>query len=204
MKPFYTLCNAFFWILFKICYRLEVLGIENLPKGSALLAANHVSFWDPPLVGVACPEEIHYLARASLFQAPIVGTAIRHLNAHPVAGTAGDLGSLKLICKLLQEGDKVLIFPESIRTWDGKLQPIKSGAGMIAMRTGAPIVPVLIEGAFKVWPRMNQFPKPWGKIRVTFGKAIDPKEFAGEDKKVAQQAISVRLKEELSALRERG
>ncbi len=190
MKPFYRFCYWFLNGYFRLFYRLKVYGQENIPEGPALLASNHVSFYDPPLIGTATPEEIHYLAGEHLYHNPLLRLIITNLNAHPIHGSTNDLSTFKLICHLLNEGDKVVIFPEGARSEDGQLAEIKSGVGMLALRSEAPIVPIYINGAFKVWPIQKSFPKPWGKIRLIFGKPIDWRPYSAMEKKEAYEAIS--------------
>jgi 1-acyl-sn-glycerol-3-phosphate acyltransferase len=187
--------------MFFTLHRHRVYGIENLPKGPALIAANHTSYYDPPLIAVSSPEELHFLAKDSLFKVPLFSSAIRALNAHPVSGTASDLASFKLICKLIAEEKKVVIFPEGRRSETNELLPIKPGIGMLAMRCDAPIVPTYISGLYDVWPMYNAIPKPWGKTTIHFGKPIDWHSYAHLDRKEAQQAIATDLYAAIEALR---
>ncbi len=201
MNVFYRMSRLLFKTYFCVFHRLEVYGIEKLPEGAAIIAPNHVSYWDPPLIAASCPEMLVFLAKKSLFDVPILSWCIRHLNAYPVTGTNADLSSIKLICKFLSDGKKVVIFPEGERTIDGKLTTIKSGIGMLAHRSGASIVPVYIDGAFDVWPIYRRFPKLWGKIKVTFGAPIFMSEFSNLPKKEAQEAILHRLDSALKEIR---
>jgi len=202
MKLFYRFWHTLFRVIFKVLYRHRVIGIENIPKGAAILASNHISYWDPPLVGTSCPQEIHYLARGSLFEQFGLGWIICNLNSHPVKGNAGDLKSIKMVCKLLREGQKVMIFPEGIRSWDGKLLPIKPGVSMIAQREHAPIVPVYLDGVFQVWPRTRRFPRLWGRTTCVFGKPIYPENYNHLTKRDAQLAIAKTLEESLQELQD--
>lgn len=203
MKLFYRINRWFFKAFFFIFYRHTVSGTENLPKGAAIIAPNHISYWDPPLVGTSCPEELVFLAKKELFEVPVLSWCIRHLNAYPVSGTTADLQSIKLIIQLLNEGKKVVIFPEGERTIDGQLTTIKPGIGMLALRSKAPIVPVYISGAFEIWPIQNRFPKLWGKTSVVFGKPIYMEEFLQFSKKDSQELIAKKVREELEILRTR-
>lgn len=203
MNILYYIVSSLLKAYFTLFHRLKVYGLENLPKGAAILAPNHTSFYDPPIMSASCNEEIHFLARASLFEPFLFGSFISKLNAHPVTGTAQDLTSMKLISKLLKEQKKVVIFPEGNRSEDGELGSIKSGVSMLSIRTHAPIIPVYIEGAFQAWDRSNKFPRPWGKITCTFGKPIYPQDFAQYGKKEAQEKMAASLEYELAALKEK-
>ncbi len=192
-----------FWLKTYFCmfYRFKVYGVENLPVGPAIIAPNHTSFYDPPIIAISCKEEVFFLARATLFDHFLFGSLIRNLNAYPVAGTAQDLGSLKLICQLLKESKKVVIFPEGIRSDDGSLSPIKSGIGMLSQRSSAPIVPAYISGAYDVWNKSRRFPKLSGKISCRFGKPIYPSDFEGFSKKEAQEKIALSIESAIAELR---
>ena len=203
MKLFYHFCRFLFFLLFKVLYRHKTFGSENVPHGRAIIAPNHVSFYDPPLIGISCPEEVHFLAKDVLFEGPILGPIIRQLNTFPVSGNAGDLKTIKSLVKLLQTDEKVIIFPEGIRTYDGNLGPIKPGIALIAMRANAPIVPTFIHGTYEIWPRQNSYPKLWGRTLCAFAPPIYPEKYKHLNKKEAQQAIADEVRKSLIALREK-
>jgi 1-acyl-sn-glycerol-3-phosphate acyltransferase len=201
MRFFYRFSRFLFLLLFKVLYRHKTFGVKNVPAGRAIIAPNHVSFYDPPLVGVSCPEEVHFLAKDLLFRGPILGPIIRRLNAFPVSGDGGDLKTIKSLVALLQKGEKVIIFPEGIRTFDGKLGPIKAGIARIALRADSPIVPTFIHGTYEVWPRQKKFPKLWGRTLCAFGEPIYPSEYQHLEKKEAQEAIAEAVRDSLEHLR---
>lgn len=201
MKLFYRLSRSLFKAYFKVFYGHSVYGTEHFIDGRAILAPNHASFFDPPLVAASWQEEISFLARKSLFDTPVFGTLIRSLNAHPVSGGADDLGSFKLICRLLQDDKKVVIFPEGKRTKDGSLGDVKSGIAMLALRCHAPIIPVYIVGTFDVWNKMTKFPSLQGNTACVFGTAIDWQPFENMEKKQAQEAMAKDVKEAIASLK---
>ena len=139
----------------------------------AIIAANHASFLDPPLIAASWPEPIHFLARKELFTNPILRTIITNLNAHPVGTTGDTTASIKLACKLLQEGEKVLIFPEGTRTCNGEIDLFKNGITLLAKRSGCPIIPAYIHGSYELWPRTSARPRLFGqKTACFFGSPI--------------------------------
>ncbi|HEV8051557.1 MAG TPA: lysophospholipid acyltransferase family protein, partial [Parachlamydiaceae bacterium] len=170
-------------------------------EGRGIIAPNHTSFFDPPMIAASWPEDASFLARKSLFSMPIVGSLIKRLNSYPVNGTTQDLGSIKLVCKLLAKNKKVVIFPEGIRSKDGELSPIKSGLGMLAIRCQSPIIPVYITGCYDIWNRHRRTPKLTGKTACVFGSAIDWNDFSHLEKKDAQDQIGVKVKEAIDKLR---
>ncbi len=202
MKFFYWLAVYFFKLWFFIFYRHRVSGLENVPEGAVIIAPNHVSYYDPPIVAVSLPEEVYFLAGDWLFKSRILGPMLRCLNTYPVSGSASDLASFKIICQLLKEGKKVTIFPEGSRTYDGELLPLQPGVAMLALRCQCPIIPVYITGAFEAFPRQRRYPKLWGRTVCIFGKPIWPENYAGLDKKSAQIAMTADLEKALKELQE--
>lgn len=201
MKTFYSLNRGFFKLLFSLLYHHKVYGTENLPKGAVIIAANHASYFDPPMIAASCPEEVHYLAKSSLFEIPILKTIIHQLNAYPVTGSANDLGSVKILFQLLRDEQKVVIFPEGLRTYNGHLSPIKSGIGMLALRSNCPIIPTYLHGTFDVWPRTRRFPKLYGRTACVFGEPIIPTPFFELEKKEAREAIAATVQGSIEKLK---
>lgn len=202
MGLFYSFTSTLLRTYFSLFYQLRVYGIENLPKGEAIIAPNHASFYDPPVIAASAKEEFSFLARRTLFDQFFLGSLIRALNSYPVSGTTQDLSSIKLICSLLKEGKKVVIFPEGVRCDDGNLSTIKPGVSMMAFRAEAPIVPVYIDGTFEVWNKNRRFPKWTGKITLVFGKPIYPKDFIDSNKKEAQEKMTRALEKSLYELKD--
>jgi len=186
---FWEFCNQWVGLFFRVFYRPIVHGVEHIPlDGAALIASNHQSFLDPPLVGNACnTRRCCFVARAGLFRAPLFGTLLRNLdcievpektNAHD---TAAMKASIKAVLAALQTGRTVLIFPESSRSPDGTIQPFDKGVTMLAKRARCPVVPVAVEGPFDAWPRHRKRPKLFGqRLAVRFAPAIDHDEFLAD------------------------
>lgn len=200
MRWAYWCASGAIGAFFKLFHRHKVYGIENLPKGPAIIAPNHLSLYDPPVISCSIPEELHYLAKKELFDISFLSWLIRHLNAHPVSGSEQDLKTMKLICQLLQSGEKVVIFPEGSRSEDGNLLEMKSGVSMLALRNHVPIVPVYLQGTFEIWPIQNKWPKLFGRTSCTIGKPIYPEQYASLGKKEAQAALTQDLQDALQSL----
>lgn len=200
MNFFYRMTRLCFKGYFHLCYRYSVHGNDRPYQGKAILASNHTSFLDPPLIAAAWPEEAHFLARATLFRHRVGGWILSHLNAHPVRGTVRDIDSLRLICQLLSEGKKVVVFPEGERSATGQLQTMKSGIAMLALRMQCPIIPVYISGTFEAWPRHNRWPKLGTRITCVFGEPIFPPPPHELNKKQAQEFMTQQVQESLEKL----
>lgn len=190
------------WMSFGAAYRtlfgLRIEGRENLiTEGPVLVAANHQSFLDPPLVGNLYHEEMYFLARKTLF----VGLGkwlYKQWNAIPVDQDRPDMASLKTMVKLLHQGEKVLVFPEGERSESGALGTAQPGIGLIVAKAGVKVQPVRIRGAIDALPRGSSRIK-FARITMTVGPAID---FSGEDYKGKDgyQKIADRIMAEIAAL----
>src|SRR5687768_13248722 len=141
-------------------FRLQIHGRENVvEEGPALLAMNHQSFLDPPLAALCCHREIHFLARKTLFKAPVIGPLLPHLNVIGVDRDGTDMSALKAVIRIVKGGGCTIIFPEGTRTSDGGLQPARSGMGLVIAKTLAPVVPIRVFGAYEAFPRTFKFPR---------------------------------------------
>ncbi len=158
--------------IFLLYFRYRVFNPERVPaSGSVILASNHASFIDPPLVGAGLYRSINYLARESLFRFPIVGWVLRNVNAVPVDRDGGGAKGLKAILDRLLKGGGIVLFPEGTRTRDGKLQPARSGIGLTVIKSDAPVIPVRVFGTFEAYGRHARFPKPL-RIAVKYGQPM--------------------------------
>ena len=148
----------FGWTLFGSAYRslfgLKVVGRENLVReGAVLIASNHESFHDPPLIGTLYHDEMFYLARKTLMKGALLKWIYLAWNSIPVDQDRPDMTSLKAIIKLLGSGKRVLVFPEGERSLDGNIGVAQPGVGLIAVKSNAVIQPIRIEGARDALPR---------------------------------------------------
>ena len=158
----------------KTFFNYRVIGAENMIEdGPCIIAANHCSYLDPPLVGVACKRAIHYLARKSLLDVPVLGPILPEMNVIPVDQKNADRSALMGAIRVVRNGGAVLIFPEGTRSPDGKLQPAQPGIGMIVAKTRAPVIPMFIEGSFRALPRGRRL---WRRCPLTIyvGKSLLP------------------------------
>ena len=198
----YRLVLLFSWIFGKLFYHFKIYGLEHYYPRGAIIAANHTSFFDPPIVSVSWPEEVHFLARETLFKNPLFGALIRHLNSHPVARGSLDLGAIKTICALLEAGKKVVLFPEGTRSPDGQLQPLKAGIATLITRTSTAVIPCYIDGAFEAWGRHRKWPRLCGRVSCVFGSPITAESFSHLEKKEAQAQISAALEKAILQLKD--
>jgi len=179
-----------FRLMYATYFRWRVCGAENVPaSGGVILASNHASFLDPPLVGSGLRRDINYLARESLFRFPGIGALLRSWNAVPVDRDGGGAKGLKIILARLLAGNAIILFPEGTRTPDGQLQPARSGIGLTVIKSTAPVVPVRVFGTFAAYGRNHLFPRPH-RVMVKYGRPLDFAQLRAE----AQTCDKTRLK----------
>jgi 1-acyl-sn-glycerol-3-phosphate acyltransferase len=171
MNFYYRVGHVLCTLIGKLAFNHKVYGRENLiEEGPAILASNHQSYLDPPMIGICCRRDIYYLARNTLFNHKVAGWLIAKLNTVPVDRERGDISAIKAIIRLLQEGRRVIIFPEGTRSIDGRLQPARAGLGMVIAKTLAPVVPVRVFGSHEALPKSGGL--KFRPITVVIGKPI--------------------------------
>jgi 1-acyl-sn-glycerol-3-phosphate acyltransferase len=169
--------------------RVRVTGTERIPPVACLFAANHTSTMDAPAVVGAIPRRIAILLKESLFRFPIVGQAFRLAGFIPVErGHDSAVASLEKATEALRSGQSFLIYPEGTRSNDGRLQKFKKGAVVMAIKAGAPIVPVACSGAHRLMKKRSLILHP-GEILVEFLPPIDPSAFSMEERDTLNDLI---------------
>ncbi|MCD7947478.1 MAG: 1-acyl-sn-glycerol-3-phosphate acyltransferase [Oscillospiraceae bacterium] len=139
-------CYPIVYPFFNLVHPCRVIGREHIPAGGALICANHSSYADPVMLCFVFRRRypLHFMAKAELMRVPFLGAIIRALGVFGVERGASDIGAVKQSMKLLRDGRKLVIFPEGTRSKDGEIAEAKTGAAMIAMRSGVPMLPVYI------------------------------------------------------------
>jgi 1-acyl-sn-glycerol-3-phosphate acyltransferase len=172
--PLFLIGRQMFRIMFSLFYRWSVEGLENVPTGGAIIAPNHMSFFDPPLTGAALKRPLYFMAKRNLFDIPVLGWVIERTNAFPVDRGGRDIAAVKKAFYLLKKGYLLLMFPEGTRSKNGKMGKAKAGVGMVACNAQVPLVPVKIENTDK----MLMFKR----VKIRFGRPIyPPKHFVKYD-----------------------
>ena len=180
-----------FRTLFRVYFRWRVFNPERVPAtGSVILASNHASFLDPPLVGAGLKRGISYLARESLFRVPVLAAILRSWKVVPVDRDGGSGRGLKAILDRLEQGGVIILFPEGTRTLDGKLQPARAGIGLAVIKSTAPVVPVRVFGTFEAYGKKMKWPRP-GRVTVKYGQPL----YFEAQRKEAAACPKPRLKE---------
>ena len=195
MNRFYRVIHAVLRPLIFLLFPLSVQGRENLPEGGAVLCSNHASAWDPILVALKIPRTVplRFMAKAELFRNPVLGWLLRHLGAFPIHRGANDLAAMKTAMKCLQEGQKLIVFPEGTRVEEGGASA-KGGAVMLSTRTGVPMVPIYCGGRKRLFHRDT----------IVFGEPYSPVIAGRRPTPEENRDIAEELMERIYALREEG
>lgn len=155
-------------IILVVVRRWEIEGAENIPDSDGVvLVANHVSYWDPVVVICAFKRKVYFMAKAELFKIPVVGYVVGISGAFPVRRDRTDRNAIRTALRLLEEGEVVGVFPEGTRSHSGEMLKPHLGAAMLALKSGAPVLPVAVSGTRGFW----------GKIRVRVGRPIPVESF---------------------------
>lgn len=190
----YNVLRFLFRLLFLTVFRWKVEGEENIPThGGAIIAPNHISLWDPPLMGAALSRRIHFMAKEELFSYPVFSWIITQLKAFPVKRGAADRNAIRTAVTLLEQGELVGLFPEGTRGKNGVLGPAEPGVLMIAVKANVPIIPVAIIGTDKV----GRFPIPFPSFIVRFGKplTVPPVKLSREETEVQGRRVMAEIAE---------
>ena len=198
----YTFHKNLARLIAKTCFQFKTIHRERIiEEGGAILAMNHESYLDPPLAGISCRREIHYLARKTLLAWPVLGPIFPRLNVIPVDQDRADMSALKTVIRLVKTGHCTIVFPEGSRTLDGNFLPALPGIGLIIAKTRCPVVPMRIFGAREAFPRGGR-PHLFKPITLVVGEPMrfTDADFAGEGRELYQQ-LSERVMERIAGIR---
>ncbi len=190
---FYSVCTSLYYVFSQIVHPFKVTGRENMPlDGKAILCANHQSLQDPLVLATYVKRKMHFMAKKELFKVKLFGKILSALGAFPVARGQNDLGAIRTAFKLLGDDKALGIFPEGTRFSDGEMHEAKNGVAMIALRTGAKVVPAYIVGNYK----------PFKRMRLVIGKEVDLSDLGGKCDAKNIQCASDRIREAMISLKE--
>jgi 1-acyl-sn-glycerol-3-phosphate acyltransferase len=199
MTPFFGFFHYLSWTVYQMWFRGEVFGTENLPMDRPfLIASNHASHLDPPIVGSQVARQMRFFARKSLWNSRVARWWLDNVETIPVERDSGDIGAIKRVIQALRENRSVVLFPEGTRSPDGHLQKAKPGVGLMACKTGVPVVPCRVYGSFVAFGKGMRIPNFGSPVTVVFGTPIPASDYddptAGKARyEVAAQRIMTRI-----------
>lgn len=172
----------------RLYFRTRFEGVQHIPAdGSLIIAPNHVTYADPPLVSIPIRRPVHYMAWNALFTVPGLSWLIRRLRAFPVDLDSPDPRATREAVRLLDAGAAVMIFPEAGRSLDGRLGRFKLGAFRLACSRQVPVLPVTIVGGHEAWPPGRRLPRP-GRVTIVYHPVMKPP--VADDVKSAARALA--------------
>ena len=175
MRPFYGFFHYLAGTIHGMWFRGDVIGTENFPReGPFLIASNHASHLDPPLVGSQIGKQMRFFARKSLWNNQLIGWWLDQVETIPVERDTGDVGAIKRVLQALKDDRAVVLFPEGTRSPDGKLQKPKAGVGMMACKSGVPVVPCRVYDSFDAFGKGRRIPNFGTPVTIVFGEPIPP------------------------------
>ena len=205
---FYRFIRAVLFIAYRGFFRFQYFGSEKVPASNdprgVILAPNHASYLDPPLLGISLERRVTYLAKDYLFRHFLVGFVLRSIGAYPIKSESGnDFRSIRDLIRILKSGQCVSVFPEGTRSETGEFKEPESGIGFLAMKSAAWVVPVYIKGSHAAFPKgATSFKcKP---IEVYFGEPFIPadnKEWATMDD--PYMVVSQKIMADIRSLKEK-
>jgi 1-acyl-sn-glycerol-3-phosphate acyltransferase len=201
MDPLYGFCHYLINCTREAIFRGEVAGRSNLPSdGAFLVAANHASHLDPPFIGAVMPHQLAFFARKTLWKPGLGAWWLNNVGAIPVDRDGSDLSAIKRVLATLAAGHPIALFPEGTRSPDGELQSAKAGVGLIACKTGVPVVPCRIFDSHLALGRAGGF-RPGTPIDIVFGRPLSPGDYDHKsDGKERYQRASERIMAAIAAL----
>jgi len=194
---FYRIIRYIAYLFFKILFRLEVKNQDYIPEeGGVIIASNHSSYLDPPLIAVSLKRRPTFIAKSSLHRIPLLGPMIKAYSISVNRDMPGP-STIKDALKVLKNGGVLVIFPEGGRSADGSLMEFKRGVGLIASLADVPVVPVYIRGAGEALPVGARFPR-LKKISIIFGRPLQKR--SEENREVFEKRITQEIFERIKSL----
>jgi 1-acyl-sn-glycerol-3-phosphate acyltransferase len=198
----YWLAYVVVFTLARLLLRFKVIGREHVPeRGGAIIASNHMSYLDIPLLGCALTRRADFVGKSELFKNPIIGFFFRRLGGFPIKREKVDRLAIAEAVKRLQSGRLLVFYPEGRRSENGQLQQAKPGVGMVAAHARVPIIPAFIEGTERVLPKRSKRLR-LHPVVIRFGPPIDPSHFDGFEGKGLYLEISRRVMHQIHELQE--
>ncbi len=199
-RAWYLFWKLFLLLICKIAFRLRFEGREHEPRTAPfIVASNHVSFIDPPIVGMGLRHQPAYMAKEELFSVPILGAWLRSIGSFPVKRGTPDRRAIRRSFEILEQGGVLVIFPEGTRSPDGRLKDPEPGAAMIALRTGIKVLPAAVINSYRILPKGAKWPR-FQRVTVRFGPPFDVPKVEGRLDHATMEEWGRRIMQQIESL----
>ena len=202
----YRIVIFLIYLYAKIFFRFTVRyidwkAIQKVSEGPFIIAPNHVSYLDPPIIAASWPSALHFFASEHLFhQSKFFSWLLGKLNSHPVNREHGVRAIIDAIRMLQKDRKPIVVFPEGTRSEDGVVKSeLEEGVAFMSIKAGCPIIPSYIHGTYDIWPKNAALPKFFGKVSVVYGSPIFPQAFLQKGREQIE-AVSKALQTQLDIL----
>ena len=197
---FYPFARAIFWFFFRVLWRWKIEGLEKFPsEGPVIVVANHISVWDPIVIGTALPRPVYFMAKEELFRFPIFRNLLLRLHAFPVKRGQPDRSAIRRALEVLDSGQVLGVFPEGSRSKTGELQKPLPGVAMIALKARVPVIPVACIETDRILKKGSWFKS----FKVRIGEPVEYSEYYEQRlNTINLEIVSQRIMEQISWLLE--
>jgi len=179
VSVWYEFWKRLFYYICRAAFRLRIEGREHeRTTGPLIIAGNHASILDPPLIGMCLRRQSAYMAKEELFAVPILGPWLRSIGSFPVRRGTPDRKAIRRSLEVLERGGVLVIFPEGTRSVDGRLRDPEPGAAMVALRTGVPVLPAAVVNSHRILPKGARWPR-FEQVTVRFGPPLTAPKIEG-------------------------
>lgn len=190
---FYNTVKAIVNILFRIIYRIEVIGKENIVKeGKLIVCSNHTHNFDPVILAMIYPRQLSFMAKKELFKNKFFNFIFRKLGAFPVDRKEADLSAIKNALRVLKKDGVLGIFPEGTRVKEFNLDNVKPGTGLISVKSKSPILPIYIEGNYKIFTKLKVYIGKPIEFSDYYGKRLDNEDYALLSQEILKSIYSIK------------
>lgn len=200
MSLWYEFWKRLIYYISRAAFRLKIEGREHEPAaGPLIVAGNHASVIDPPILGSCLRRQSAYMAKEELFAVPILGPWLRSTGSFPVRRGTPDRKAIRRSLEVLKDGGVLVIFPEGTRSLDGRLRDPEPGAAMIALRTGVPVLPAAVVNSHRILPKGARWPR-FEQVTVRFGPLLTVPKIEGRLDHATMEQWGRRIMQEIERL----
>ncbi len=190
---FYSTIKAIVNVVFRLIYRIEIIGKENIEKdGKLILCSNHTNILDPVILAIIYPRQIHFMAKKELFESKILKLIFTKLGAFPINRKETDLSAIKSALRLLKEEKVLGVFPEGTRVKGFDLNNAKSGTALLSVKSQSPVLPIYIEGNYRIFTKLRVYVGESIEFTDYYGKRLNNEDYTFLSEKILKSIYSIK------------